>query len=134
VVSIATQTETQRKAAAKKAAATRQRNAANRSRSAKRAAETRAKAQQTRLEAFGLQAQRVADTAIGGVVSIGETIGDTARRWTSRRDAERELRRLRGQATSELRKVERRGTTARRRAGRELARRRRSATSAVSLV
>ena len=62
---MATQTETQRRAAAQKAAATRRENEAKRRRSARKAAETRARAQQSRLKAVGLQAERVADTAVG---------------------------------------------------------------------
>jgi len=53
-----TQTATQRKATAQKAAATRRRNAAKRSQSARKAAETRAQAELNTLQVVQAQAER----------------------------------------------------------------------------
>src|ERR671918_1431789 len=103
---MATQTETQRKAAAQKAAATRKTNEAKRRRSAQKAAETRARAQQSRLKAAGLQAQRVADTAVGAAVSGGEKVADTIKPFRSQTEARREAQRLQHRATTNLRKAE----------------------------
>src|SRR5215218_5607300 len=115
---MATQTETQRKVAAQKAAATRKANEAKRRRSAQKAAETRARAQQSRLKAAGLQAQRVADTAVGAAVSGGEKVAETFKPLRSQAEARREAQRLQRRAATNLRKVERRGATARQRAQR----------------
>lgn len=128
---IATQTETQRRAAAQRAAATRRQNAAKRSRSAKKAAETRARAQVNALQALGLQAQRVADTAVGATLVAGENVTEAIKPMTSRADAQRELKRFRGRLTTNLRKVERRGATARRRAIRSVSRQRDQAVRAL---
>jgi hypothetical protein len=128
---IATQTETQRKAAAQKAAATRRQNAARRSRSAKKAAETRARAQLNTLQALGLQAQRIADTAVGATLTAGENVSEAIKPITSRTETQRELKRLRGRLSTNLRKVERRGATARRRAQRSVRRQRDQAVRAL---
>jgi hypothetical protein len=130
-IHIATQTETQRRAAAQKAAATRRQNAAKRSRSAQKAAETRARAQASRLKALGWQAQRVADTAVGAAVSGGEKVVDTVKPLRSSADLRREVSRLRRRGTVNLRKVERRGATARKRAQRTVASQRGQVTRAV---
>lgn len=121
---MATQTETQRRAAAQKAAATRKENEARRSRSAKKAAETRARAQENRLKAVGWQAQRVADTAVGTAVTAGEKLAESLKPLRSQAEARREVKRLQGRATTNLRKVERRGATARKRAQRTVKRQR----------
>jgi hypothetical protein len=128
---IATQTETQRKAAAQKAAATRRQNAARRSRSAKKAAETRARGQLNTLQALGLQAQRIADTAVGATLTAGENVAEALKPVASRRETQRELKRLRGRLTTNLRKVERRGATARKRAQRSVSRQRAQAVRAL---
>jgi hypothetical protein len=129
---IATQTDTQRRIAAQKAAATRQENAAKRSRSAKKAAETRAKGRLSAAKKVGLQAQRAVDTAVGTAISAGENVAEAVRPVRSRSGAQRELRHLRDKASGQVTKVERRGAQARKKAQRELTRRRkRLARSAV---
>lgn len=104
------QTETQRKATAQKAAATRRTNAAKRSRAARKAAETRARAQMNRLQAAGLQAQRAGDTALGAALSSGESVVDAVRPLS---DPRRELKRLQGSLSTAARKAETRGARAR---------------------
>jgi hypothetical protein len=131
VIPIATQTETQRKAAAQKGAATRRRNAAQRSRSARKAAETRARAQASTLKSFGWQAQRVADTAVGAAVTAGEKAADTVKPLRSQAGVSRQISRLRRRAATNLRKAERRGASARRSAARILRRNRREAERQV---
>lgn len=106
---MATQTETQRRVAAQKAAATRRENEAKRRRSAQKADETRARAQQSRLKAAGLQAQRVADTAVGAAVTGGEKVVGAVKPLRSQAEARREAQRLQRRAATNLRKVERRG-------------------------
>jgi hypothetical protein len=128
---MATQTETQRRVAAQKAATTRKQNEAKRRRSAQKAAETRARAQQSRLKVVGLQAQRVADTAVGAAVSGGEKVAETFKPLRSPDQARREAQRLQRRAAVNLRKVERRGATARQRALRNLRRNRRDAEQHV---
>lgn len=118
---MATQTETQRKAAAQKAAATRRRNAAARSRSAKKAAETRALAQKNVLQRAGLQAERAADIAIGATVTARDNVVDAVKPLG---DPRAELKRLRGELDLSVRRFERRGSQARKRATRAVRRRR----------
>src|SRR5829696_722744 len=108
---MATQTETQRKVAGQKAAATRKQNEAKRRRSAQKAAETRARAQQSRLKAAGLQAQRVADTAVGAAVSSGEKVAETLKPLRSQAEARSDRFNRRGRTSSA-------GSTARRTARR----------------
>ena len=80
---MATQTETQRRAAAQKAPATRKANEAKRRRSARTAAEARARAEQSRLKVAGLGAQRIADAAVGAAVSGGEKLAGAVRPFRS---------------------------------------------------
>jgi hypothetical protein len=128
---MATQTETQRRVAAQKAAATRRANQAKRRRSAERAAETRARAEQSRLKALALQAQRVADTAVGAAVTGGEKVADTVKPLRSQTEFRREAQRLQRRATTNLRKVERRGATTRKQAVRATKRQRDHALRAL---
>jgi len=123
-VSIATQTDSQRKAAAQKAAATRKQNAARRSRSARKAAETRARGQAGRLKSFGWQAQRVADTAVGVAVTFGEKVAGAAKPLQSQAAVSRQVSHLQRRAATNLRKAERRGANARRSIVRTLRRQR----------
>lgn len=111
---MAEQTTTQRKAAAKKAAATRKRNAA-----AKRARTARSSAKATRtsaaaatgsagragsltLDSVALQAERAVLIPVGAALAARDAVVDVARTYASRESAEKELR-----------KFERRGSTAR---------------------
>jgi hypothetical protein len=123
VIPIATRTDTEKSAAAHKAAATRKENEAKRRRSARKAAETRARAQASRLKVVGDQAQRVADTALGGTVIAGEAVADSVRPLTSRQEAKRRFDRARRKASTEIRKLERRGGTVRRRTQRQITQR-----------
>jgi hypothetical protein len=132
---MATQTRTQRQAAAKKAAATRKRNSAKQSgrrasasarrtqraarstaRSAQRTAKTaagatarRADAEATGLEALGRQAERTALIPIGAVLEAWDRARKTVRTYSSRR-----------RATQRLNRFERRGATALRRGRRSV--------------
>src|SRR3954454_14421429 len=101
---MATQTETQRRVAAQKAAATRRENEAKRRRSAQKAAETRARAQQSRLKAGGLQAQRVADSAVVAAVGSAEKFVGAIKPFRSQTEVRREPQRLQRRATTNLRK------------------------------
>ena len=65
---MATQTATQRKATAQKAAATRRRNAARRSQSARKAAETRAQAELNTLQVVQAQAERAVLIPVGAAL------------------------------------------------------------------
>src|SRR4051794_931261 len=108
---MATQTKTQRQAAAKKAAATRKRNAAAQSGSrteasarrtassarttakqAGRSGQRSAGAATTRLEAIGRQAQRAFLIPLGAALEAGDRIADTARTDGNRTKAQRRLR------------------------------------------
>lgn len=120
---MATQTPTQRKATAQKAAATRRRNAANRSRSARRAAETRAEAELNTIQAVQHQAERAVLIPVGAALVARDTVVEAAKPYTAGRDsAERELDKLQKRVNVNLRRFERRGTTARNRAVREVKR------------
>ena len=114
---MATQTESQRKAAAQKAAATRRANAARRSRSAKKAAETRARQQLNLLQSAGLQAGRAGDVAIGAALHARDGVVDTARRLN---DPRAEWPRLRGRVDTSARRFERRGAQVRKRTQRRV--------------
>ena len=103
MIPIATRTDTERSAAAHKAAATRKENEAKRKRSARKAAETRARAQASRLKVVGDQAQRVADTAIGGTVIAGETVADSIKPLTNPQEARRRFDRVRRKARTDIR-------------------------------
>src|SRR2546428_10048884 len=120
ITSMATQTPTQRRTAAKKAAATRKRNAARRSQSARTAAATRAQAEATALEALAQQAERAVLIPVGAALTARDNVLDAAKPFTRRETAERELSRLQRQVTSDLRKFERRGATARTRLQRQV--------------
>lgn len=134
---MATQTATQRQAAAKKAAATRKRNSAKQSgrsasasarrtqssarstaRSAKRTAKTTARttarrvdAETTRLEALGRQAERTVLIPIGAGLEAWDRVTDTVRTYSNGR-----------RATQRLNRFERRGATALRRGRRSVER------------
>jgi hypothetical protein len=146
---MASQTPTQRKASAQKAAATRRRNAAQRQEStakrqetaarsaakrsqsaATRAAETRVQAAETRvkadlntLQAVQAQAERAVLIPVGAALEARDTLVEAVGPFTEGRDsAERELNQLGKRVSTNLRKYERRGTTARNRAVREVKR------------
>src|SRR5919206_2650408 len=98
---MATQTETQRKAAARKAAATRRRNAARRSQAARRAAETRAQAELSALGAVQAQAERAVLIPVGAALTARDAVVDAARPYTTGREsAEREFTKLQRRVTT----------------------------------
>ena len=120
---MATQTQTQRKATAQKAAATRRRNAANRSRSAKKAAETRAQAELNTLQVVQLQAERAALVPVGAALTARDAVVDAVKPYVAGREsAEKELEKVGKRVQVNLKRFERRGTTARNRAVREVKR------------
>jgi len=127
---MAPQTSTQRRAAAKKAAATRKRNAATRStrrarssargtarsarataRQATRGTTRRTDAEATRLRAVAERAERVFLIPVGAILTARDNVVATARRYSTRNKAQRQLD-----------KFERRGATALRRGRRGLRR------------
>jgi hypothetical protein len=112
---MAAQTEQQRKATARKAAATRGRNAAKRSQSARKAAETRATAELSTLEALQAQAERAVLIPVGAALIARDAVLEAVEPYTNRESAEKELQKL-------LKKSERRGATARNRTVREVKR------------
>ena len=81
---MATQTATQRKATAQKAAATRRRNAAKRSQSARKAAETRAQAELNTLQAVQAQAERAVLIPVGAALVARDAVVDVVTSRTSR--------------------------------------------------
>ena len=114
---MATQTQTQRKATAQKAAATRRRNAANRSRSAKKAAETRAQAELNTLQVVQLQAERAALVPVGAALTARDAVVEAVKPYVAGREsAEKELEKVGKRVQVNLKRFERRGTTARNRA------------------
>ena len=120
---MATQTQTQRKATAQKAAATRRRNAAKRSQSARKAAETRAQAELNTLQVVQAQAERAALIPLGAALTARDAVADAASPYLAGREsAERELERVGKRVQTSLKRFERRGSTARNRAFRELKR------------
>jgi hypothetical protein len=120
---MAPQTETQRKATAQKAAATRRRNAAKRSQSARKAAETRAQAELNAFQAVQAQAERAVLIPVGAALVARDAVVEVVTPYTeSRESAERELNKLGKSVFTNLRKYERRGTTVRNRAVREVKR------------
>jgi hypothetical protein len=141
-IRMATQTETQRKTAARKAAATRRRNAAKRGQSATRSAatrtqtsaartaetaaqtaETRARAEASALRAVQSQAERAVLIPVGAALVARDAVVDATKPFTaSRESAEKELERVGNRVAVNLRKFERRGSTARNRAVREVKR------------
>jgi hypothetical protein len=116
--SMAAQTETQRKAAAQKGAATRKRNEAKRRQAARKAAATRARAQASRLKAAGYEAQRALDTSVGAAVVAGEGLRDAARTVTD----SQERRRATAGVRKAVRDAERRGSRVRKGAQRTVTR------------
>jgi hypothetical protein len=120
---MATQTPTQRRATAQKAAATRRRNAASRSRSARKAAETRAQAELNTLQVVQAQAERAVLIPVGAALVARDAVIDAAKPYTAGREsAERELDKLQKRVNTNLRRFERRGSTARNRTVREVKR------------
>jgi hypothetical protein len=120
---MATQTQTQRKATAQKAAATRRRNAAQRSQSAKKAAQTRAQAELNTLQVVQLQAERAALVPVGAALTARDAVVEAVKPYIAGREsAEKELERVGKRVQVNLKKFERRGSTARNRALRELKR------------
>jgi hypothetical protein len=120
---MATQTQTQRKVTAQKAAATRRRNAAKRSRSAKKAAETRAQAELNTLQVVQLQAERAALVPVGAALSARDAVVEAVKPFVAGREsAEKELDKVGKSVQVNLKKFERRGSTARNRAVREVKR------------
>ena len=122
---MAAQTETQRKATARKAAATRRRNAAQRSTTAARssakrtqtaaakAAETRVKAELNTLQVVQAQAERAVLIPVGAALPARDAVVEVTKPYVAGRDsAEKEIEKT-------LKKFERRGSTARNRAVRE---------------
>jgi hypothetical protein len=97
---MATQTRTQRQAAAKKAAATRKRNAAKHTRATAR----RASAETTRLEAVARQAERAVSIPVGAALEARDRVNATVRTYSDSRLTRQQLNRF-----------ERRGATALRR-------------------
>jgi hypothetical protein len=115
------QTETQRKASARKAAATRRRNAAKRSQSAKKAAATRAQAELSTLEVLQAQAERGVLIPVGAALSATDAVVEAVKPYTeSRESAEKELDNVGKHVSRNLKRFERRGTTARNRTVREV--------------
>jgi hypothetical protein len=120
---MATQTQTQRKAAAQKAAATRRRNAAKRSQSAKKAAQTRAQAELNTLQVVQLQAERAALVPVGAALTARDAVVEAVKPYVAGREsAEKEFEKVGKRVQVNLKKFERRGSTARNRALRELKR------------
>src|ERR1039458_10158372 len=123
---MATQTTTQRQAAAKKATATRKRNVAKQSasspkasarrtshsarssaRTTSQAARTAARsvdAQATRLEALARQAERVALIPVGAALEARDAVVDTVRTYTDSRTAKRQLDRFERRGAAALRR------------------------------
>src|SRR3954453_6040918 len=109
---MATQTETQRKATAQKAAATRRSNAAKRSRSAQKSAETRAQAELNAIQAVQQQAERAVLIPVGAYLTARDEVIEAVKPYTaSRASAEREIGKVQRRVTTNLRKFERRGNT-----------------------
>jgi hypothetical protein len=129
---MATQTQTQRRASAKKAAATRKRNVsrgtASRARTTAKttatSATTRAKAEATGLQAVALQAERALLIPVGAALIARDNVVDGVKPFTSRTTAEREINKLQRRVATNLRKFERRGTTARNKLQRDVKRNR----------
>jgi hypothetical protein len=118
---MATQTETQRKATARKAAATRRRNAAKRSTAARKAAETRAQAELNTLQVVQAQAERALLIPVGAALEARDAVIEAYKPYVeSRESAEKELKGLQKRVNTSLNKFERRGSTARNRTVREV--------------
>jgi hypothetical protein len=129
---MATQTPTQRRASAKKAAATRKRNAsrstASRARTTAKtttsSATTRAKAEANGIQALALQAERAVLIPVGAALTARDNVVENVKPFTSRNTAEREITKLQRRVATNLRKFERRGTTARNKLQRDMKRNR----------
>ena len=94
-----TQTATQRKATAQKAAATRRRNAAKRSQSARKAAETRAQAELNTLQVVQAQAERALLIPVGAALEARDAVIDVTKPYVEQGSyLEIELAALRGEA------------------------------------
>ena len=120
---MATQTPTQRKATAQKAAATRRRNAAKRSASARKAAETRAQAELNTLQVVQAQAERALLIPVGAALTARDAVIEAYKPYVEGAESrEKELKGLQKRVGTSLRKFERRGNTARNRAVREVKR------------
>jgi hypothetical protein len=119
---MATQTPTQRKATAQKAAATRRRNAAKRSRSARKGAETRAQAELNTLQAVQAQAERAVLIPVGATLVARDSVIEAVKPLADGSTRDQELGKLQKRVSTNLRRFERRGTTARNRAVREVKR------------
>ena len=120
---MATQTATQRKATAQKAAATRRRNAAKRSTTARKAAETRTQAELNTLQVVQAQAERALLIPVGAALEARDAVIDATKPYVDGREsAEKELKGLQKRINTSLRKFERRGSTARNRTVREIKR------------
>ncbi len=100
---MATQTRTQRQAAAKKAAATRKRNAARHSRG-RNTTRRRAEAEITRIEALARSAERALLIPIGAAAEARERLTKTARTATDRRRTRRALNRFERRGAATLRR------------------------------
>src|SRR5215218_3995052 len=99
---MATQTETQRKAAG-------------------RAAETRAQAELSALGVVEARAERAFLIPVGAALTARDVVVDATRPYTtSRESAERELSKLTRRVATNLRRFERRGNTARNRTVRQV--------------
>src|SRR4051794_2961516 len=129
---MATQTQTQRRASAKKAAATRKRNTsrstASRTRSSARStasgatstATSRAKAEASGIQAFALQAERAVLIPVGAALTARDNVVENVKPFTSRPTADRATSNLQPRGATNLPNHPRRGTTARNKLPREL--------------
>jgi len=147
---MATQTPTQRKATAKKAAATRKRNAsarqarttragANRrsettrgtARRATRTATTRVDAEATRLEGLALQAERAVLVPVGAALTARDNVVEATKPFRSAQSAEREIKKFERRGVRARNDAQRQVKRSRTRVERELRQRRRQATQLV---
>jgi hypothetical protein len=147
---MATQTSTQRKAAGKKAAATRKRNAAARQarttrasanrraatargtgRRATRTAATRVDAETTRIDGLAYQAERAVLVPVGAALTARDTVLDAAKPFRSVQGTEREIKKFERRGVRARRDAQRRVKRTRTRVERELRQRRRRATQLV---
>ena len=129
---MATQTQTQRKAAAQKGAATRRRKAAQRKRSAQKAAETRARAQENTLKSLAYKGQdigqRAVDVTVGAAAEARDRVAGAVRPVRNRT----ERNRLTGRVRSSVRDAQRRGARVRKDAQRTVRTRRRDTERRVT--
>jgi hypothetical protein len=130
------QTQSQRRAAGRKAAATRKANASRRSaaaarRNAARSASTGIEATQSRVEVVAQQAERAVLVPVGAALIARDGVVEAAKPFRSRAGAERELKRFERRGTTARNAVQREVKRTRTRVERELRQRRRQATQAV---